>query len=42
MVVGTNVLACGVDQRQGQDGMTSLVVKPKTIFVKKSYIDECG
>ena len=41
IVVG-NVLACGEDQGQGQDGMTSLVLKAKTLFVKKSYIDECG
>ena len=32
MVVG-NVLACGEDQGQGKDGMNSLVLKAKTLFV---------
>ena len=41
MVVGI-VLACGVDQRQGLDGMTRIVMNATTLFVKKSYIDECG
>ena len=40
MVVGI-VLVCGKDQAQGQDGMTSLVMNATTLFVKKSYIDEC-
>ena len=41
-MVVTLVPACGEKQGQGQDGMTSLVLKAKTLFVKKSYIDECG